>query len=63
MHPYDVAADAAGLGIPGYVVADLKCLRHELILFHLMDGRCRDCVESGAEKASCRTSQSVIQVL
>jgi hypothetical protein len=32
-HPNDVAADPAGLGIPGYVIADFESLRHEFILF------------------------------
>lgn len=36
VHPYDMAADPASFGIPGYMVADFECMRHELMLLHLM---------------------------
>jgi hypothetical protein len=28
MHPHDPAADPTSFGIPTYVIADFKCLRH-----------------------------------
>jgi hypothetical protein len=52
VHPYDVTGDPASFGIPGYMVADFECLRHEVMLFHLFDRRCRDGVRKSAEKAS-----------
>lgn len=36
VHLYDMAADPASFGIPGYMVADFECMRHELMLLHLM---------------------------
>ena len=36
VHPHDMAADPASFGIPGYMIADFECLRHEPILLHLM---------------------------
>jgi hypothetical protein len=36
VHPYDMAADPASLGIPGNMILDFECLRHELILLHLL---------------------------
>lgn len=35
MHPHDMAADPTSLGIPGYMIADLECLGHELMILHL----------------------------
>ena len=35
MHPHDMSADPASFGIPGYVIADLECLGHELMILHL----------------------------
>lgn len=32
MHPYDVATDLASFGIPAYMIADLECLSHNIIL-------------------------------
>lgn len=36
IHPYDMAADPASFGVPGYVIADFECLRHEFMLLHPM---------------------------
>jgi hypothetical protein len=54
VHSYDVAADPPSFGVPGYMVADFECPRHELMLFHLMCSRCRDYVEMSVENASFR---------
>ena len=36
MHLYDMAADPASFGVPGYVIADFECLRHERMVLHLI---------------------------
>ncbi len=36
MHPHDMATDPASFGVPGYMITDFECLRHELMVLHLM---------------------------